>query len=358
MRREGLLALVLLVVLGACGPTVQSPSPIAPAASKAPASIAPSATARPSIPLPPTATPAPAESPVSNPSTEAPAPQPVSEAGGVARFRDKLATADLFTLQLSGLSAPANDQMYQAWLLSDDGAVIDLGAVSVNPDGSAVLEWNSPNGENLLSRYSRIQITLEPAGGSAAPAGEVTLAGELKNEVQAAARRLFVKNEGEPSTPRNTAFALGLGAQSSVATQHVQNAVNAAGIGSLPEMRMHLEHVVNILEGAAGPRFGDYDGNSVAENPGDGFGVIGYAAQIADLLQDQEAVIAAAADVEAQVAAIQDKALQILKLEDRAEITAQLAELKQLADRLGTNAIVGLYQAAQDAVGFQVTAAR
>jgi hypothetical protein len=358
MRREGLLALVLLLALGACGPAAQPPSPTAPAASKAPASIAPSATAQPATTLPSITAPAPAESPASIPSAETPAPQPVLEAGGVAHFRDKLATADLFTLQLSGLSAPVNDQVYQAWLLSDDGAVINLGVLSLNPDGSAVLEWNSPNGENLLSRYSRVQITLEPAAGSTTPVGEVTLAGELKDEALANARRLFVKNEGEPPTPRNTAFVPGLVAQSGVAIQHVQNAANAAAIGSLPEMRTHLEHIVNILEGAAGPRFGDYDGSGTAENPGDGFGVIGYAAQIAELLQDHEAVGAAAADVKAQSAAIQDKSLQILQLEDRAAITAQLAELKVSADRLGANAIAGLYQAAQDAVGFQITAVR
>jgi hypothetical protein len=154
----------------------------------------------------------------------------------------------------------------------------------------------------------------------------------------------------------NTAFALGLGAQSDVAIQHVQNAVNAAAIGSLPETRTHLEHVVNILEGATGPRFGDYNGSGTAENPGDGFGVIGYAAHIAELLRDHEAVGEAAADVKAQSAAIQDKALQILQLEDRAAITAQLAELKALADQLGADAIAGLYQAAQDAVGFQISA--
>jgi hypothetical protein len=280
----------------------------------------------------------------------------VPRGGGVAHFRDKLATADLFTLQLSGLSAPTGDQVYRAWLLSDDNAVIDLGTLNVNPDGSAALEWNSPNGENLLSRYSRVQITLEPAAGSATPTGEVVAAGELQDEALTNARRLFVKNDGEPTTPLNTAYALGLGAQSDVAIQHVQNAVNAAAIGALPEMRMHLEHVVNILEGAAGPRFSDYDGNGTAENPGDGFGVIGYAAQIADLLQEHETVVTAAADVKTQVAAIQDKALQILKLEDRAAVTAQLAELKTLADRMGADAIAGLYQAAQGAISFQISA--
>ena len=57
------------------------------------------------------------------------------------------------------------------------------------------------------------------------------------------------------------AFVPGMMAQTDVGVQHVQNAVNAAAIGALPETRIHLEHIVNIFEGAAGPRFGDHDGN-------------------------------------------------------------------------------------------------
>jgi hypothetical protein len=351
MRRAGLLVFAVLLVLGACAPAAQSPTPLPPAATAAPTSTAVSATS-----LPSTVAPSPTEAPTTAASVDNPTPLPTPPITGAAHFRDKLATADLFTLELRNVPASSEGEAYQAWLLSDDGTAASLGALTVNPDGSVSLEWNSPTGENLLSRYSRVQVTLEPAAGSAAPAGKVVVAGELKDAALANARRLFVRNSGEPPTPRNTALALGLVAQSSIAIQHVQNAVNAAAIGSLPEMRMHLEHVINILEGAAGPRFGDYDGNRVAENPGDGFGVMGYAAQIADLLQGHAAVANAAADVKAQTASIQDRSLQVLRLEDRAAITAQLAELKALADRFGANQIAGLYQAAQDAVGFPISA--
>ena len=356
MRRNCLLVLILLVSLGACGPAAPSPSPAAPTATAAPMSGGSSVTIRPATVPPQPTVPLSTETPATAPRVDTPAPPAPS--GGVAHFRDKLAAADLLALQLSHVPAAAEGQVYQAWLLSEDGAVVNLGALSVNPDGSAALEWNSPASENLLSRYSRVQITLEPAAGVAAPTGEVVLAGGLQDEALANARRLFVKNDGEPPTPLNTAFALGLVAQSSVAIQHVQNTVNAAAIGAQPEMRAHLEHIVNILDGAGGARFGDHDGNGVAENPGDGFGVIGYAAQIAELLKDHEAVVKAAADVKVQAAAMQDKSLQILKLEDRAAIAAQLTELKAFADRFGADTIAGLYRAAQDAVGFPIAAAR
>jgi len=266
-----------------------------------------------------------------------------------------LAVADQFVLNLTGVPAPPDGQAYQAWLIADDGATTSVGVVSPGPDGSLTLAWNSPNSENLLGRYAHFQLSLEPAAGSPGPGDQVVLAGDLEGEALPHARRLFVKNEGEPATPLDTAFALGLKAQADVAVQHVQNAANAAAIGALPEMRLHLEHVVNILEGAAGPRFGDYNGNGVAENPGDGFGVIGYSSQMAQLLGGQGAVGAAAAAVQAQSAAIQDKCLEILPMDDMAAATAQLGGLQALAEQLKAGPVSGLYRAAQDAISFEVS---
>jgi hypothetical protein len=274
----------------------------------------------------------------------------------MASFQDNLATADKFVLELTGVSLPPDGQAYQGWLMSDDGAITGIGTLSVNSDGGVALEWNSPSSENLLSHYSHFQVTLEPAVGSDSPTGQVVLGGGLEEDALANARRLFVKNEGEPATPLNTAYALGLIAQTDMAGQHVQNAANAAAIGALPEMRAHLEHVVNVIEGAAGSRFGDHDGNGNAENPGDGFGVVGYGGQVANLLANQPAVVEAATGVQAQSATVLDKSLEILELEDMAAANAQLGELKSLADQLKADSVARLYQTAQNAVGFEVTA--
>jgi hypothetical protein len=286
--------------------------------------------------------------------TPASLPTSTLQAGGSAGFRDNLAVADQFVLSLTNVPVPAGGQAYLGWLIGDDGRLTGVGPLSLNPDGSVNLVWNSPNSENLLSRYARFQVTLEPSAGGASPSGPVVLAGGLDGEALANARRLWVRNDGEPATPLNTALALGLKAQTDVAVQHVQNAVNAAAIGALPEMRLHLEHVINILEGAAGPRFGDYNGNGVAENPGDGFGVKGYASEVARLLGGQEAVASAAGEVQTQSTAMQDKCQQILALQDMAAAAAQLGELKSLADQLKAGPVTGLYQAAQEGVTFEV----
>ncbi len=368
MKYRVLVVLFPLLLATACGTAVES---TAPDATQAPADAATStptaeAAATEESTLAPTDTPEPTDAATSTPTAEAapteapaatptPAPTTAPQTSGTAGFQDNLAMADQFVLNLSSVPAPPDGQAYQGWLVSDDGTTTSVGVVNLNPDGSAALEWNSPGSENLLGHHARFEITLEVAEGSTSPTGQAVLAGGLEGETLANARRLFVKNEGEPATPLDTALALGLGAQTDVAVQHVQNAVNAAAIGALPEMRIHMEHVVNIIEGAAGPRFGDHDGNGVAENPGDGFGVIGYSSQIAQALSDQQSVAAAAVEVETQSATIQDKALEILTLEDLATATAQLAELSALADQLKAGPIADLYGAAQDAIHFEVS---
>ena len=279
---------------------------------------------------------------------------PISEMSGTAGFRDQLATADQFFLTLTTVPALPDGQVYQGWLLGNDGTVISTGVIILAPDGSAALTWDSPNSENLLSRYVQFQITLEPAAGSVAPTGKVVFSGTLEGAVLTNARRLFVKNEGEPATPLDTAFALGLRAQTDLAAQHVTNAVNAAAIGAVDEMHAHLEHVVNILEGAGGPRYGDHDGNGTAENPGDGFGVIGYAGQITSLIPEQATIGETVATLQAQVAAVQDKCLEILQLEEPAAAAAQLSELQVLIEQLKSGPTASLYQSAQDSVRFDV----
>ena len=293
------------------------------------------------------------------PTLDASASLPPSQLG-MAGFRDQLAVADQFFLILANVPAPPDDQAYQGWLLGDDGTTLNTGILPLAPDGSVTLTWNSPISENLLNRYARFQITLEPAAGadknhpSANPTGKVVFAGSLEGAALANARRLFVKNDGEPATPLDTAFALGLLAETGLAAQHVTNAVNAAAIGAQDEMRAHLEHVVNILEGASGPRYGDHDGNGTAENPGDGFGVIGYSRQIAALLPGQATVAETDASIQAQIAVIQDKCLEILQLEDPGAAASQLSELQQLIDQFQTDPVASLYQAAQDSVRFEV----
>ncbi len=293
--------------------------------------------------------------PLNPPEGTQPTPlSPTSASVGTAGFRDQLAAADQFFLTLSGIPTPPDGQAYQGWLLGDDGTMLSTGIISLAPDGSAALTWNSPTSENLLIRYAQFQITLEPLTGSTPPTDKVVFSGSLEGAALETARRLFVKNGGEPATPLETAFAIGLRAETDLAVQHVTNAVNAAAIGALDEMRAHLEHVINILEGASGPHFGDHDGHGTAENPGDGFGVVEYAGQMSTLLPEDTAIVEINASIQTQSALIQEKCLEILKIEDTVGVSVELSELQTLIDQFKTSLVDSLYLAAQESIRFEI----
>ena len=339
---------VLLILLTACTSVTNTASP------DMSTTVPVQATAPPSAVPPDTASPTQAQPPANPTATEPVVEIPTSVPDqSLAGFRDQFATADQFFLNMAGMPAAPQGQVYQGWLVSDDNAAISLGVLQPTADGSLAFEWTSPNGENLLTRYGLFQITLEPSGGSSTPNGSVAYQGRLDSVALETARRLFVRNDGEPVTPLNTPFAVGLLAQADIAVQHVQNASNAAAIGALPETRIHLEHVINILEGAAGPRFMDYTGDGAAQNPGDGFGVVGYAETIGALLDSPE-VAALVTETNASITAIQDQCAATILVEDLATVQTAIAALSTAIESLRSETITNLYLLAQGQVVFQV----
>jgi hypothetical protein len=295
---------------------------------------------------------------------------------GTARFRDRLAVADQVVVQLTGAPALSGDQAYQGWLLADDGVTaLSLGMLSRSADGAIALEWNSPTSENLLSRYARFQATIELSKGSAKPTGKVAFAGGLSGDALTVARQLFAPavaqsaasadpygseygGSAAQTTVRGAPAALGLKTQTEIAAQHLQNAVNAAAIGSLKETHVHLEHVINILEGKKGARFGDHDGDGVAQNPGDGYGAQAYAAEVVKALGAANDVGDTERALQAQIKTIEERCLALMKMNDAASASPSLRELKGLMDQLKAEPVAKLYQAAQAKLVFSVVAVK
>ncbi|MFZ6030059.1 MAG: anti-sigma factor [Chloroflexota bacterium] len=271
----------------------------------------------------------------------------MQESGG---FASQFAIADQFLLALTGVPAAPDGQAYQGWLTSGDGAVLAVGQLVPAADGTLSLAWTSPTGENLPARFTGFEITLEPADGSDIPTGEAVYAGAMQDEQAAQVRLLFVTNTVEPATPLNTPFMPGILAQLDVAIQHIQNAQNAEAIAAYEEMRIHLEHVINILEGAQGERFQDYNGDGAAQNPGDGFGVKGYARRAAEVL----AVPELADSIEEDVNALQDQALAILEQTDVSQVAASLAAMHVAGEALRDGPVAALSRQADRHAWFPV----
>ena len=73
-------------------------------------------------------------------------------------------------------------------------------------------------------------------------------------------------------------MGVGLVEEARLLATHAHLARSSAAAGNLAGARTHTEHSRNILFGKDDPRYGDFDGNGSAENPGDGFGLLRYAA--------------------------------------------------------------------------------
>jgi hypothetical protein len=265
--------------------------------------------------------------------------------------------ADQLVLTMRGVDPPPDGFVYEGWLIADDGVTeISSGVFEVAADGSVDYVWISPTGANLIALYASFAVTIEPASDNdPGPSNELAFRGAADPGTLAAARRVFAANDGDPATPRNVSFGQGLLAQSRIAKDHIFNAFNAAAIGAHGEMRVHAEHVINTIEGTAGPRFADYTGDGRAENPGDGFGALTYARQIAALLPGASGDLS---NIESQLISIQDVAEELTASADIPSAQAFLDEFKVLGDQLVNEVAPGFYAAAQAAVGYSVAPTR
>ena len=333
-----IIALIVVAVLSACGGG-KAAQPAATQAPTTPPTVAPAVeTAEPQVqptetPVQPEVVDQPTEPPVQPTEALEPTLEPAPGAEGGVFFRDGLGVADQLVLTMRGVTE------------------ISTGVFDVGADGGVEYTWTSPTGENLIAQYASFAVTLEPTQDrDPGPSNEVIFRGAAGAEMLAAARRVFALNDGEPATPRNVSYGQGVLGQSQVARNHIGNALNAAAIGAYGEMRTHCEHVINIIEGTAGPRFTDYTGDGRAENPGDGFGALIYARQIAALLP---AVGGESGTLEALLVAVQDKAEEILAAPDLASAQADLEEFKALSEQLASLAPT-VYGAAQAAAGYPV----
>ena len=352
-----IIALIVVAVLSACGGG-EAAQPAATQAPTTPPTVAPAVeTAEPQVqptetPVQPEVVDQPTEPPVQPTEALEPTLEPAPGAEGGVFFRDGLGVADQLVLTMRGVAPPPDGFAYEGWLIAADGVTeISTGVFDVGADGGVEYTWTSPTGENLIAQYASFAVTLEPTQDrDPGPSNEVIFRGAAGAEMLAAARRVFALNDGEPATPRNVSYGQGVLGQSQVARNHIGNALNAAAIGAYGEMRTHCEHVINIIEGTAGPRFTDYTGDGRAENPGDGFGALIYARQIAALLP---AVGGESGTLEALLVAVQDKAEEILAAPDLASAQADLEEFKALSEQLASLAPT-VYGAAQAAAGYPV----
>ncbi|VAW34152.1 hypothetical protein MNBD_CHLOROFLEXI01-2119, partial [hydrothermal vent metagenome] len=216
--------------------------------------------------------------------------EPAPERFGILRFRDSATTpAGSFQLLLEGIAPAPAGTNYVLWLVDDSFNTLNLGAFEVT-DGN--VQFAGDIDQNLLAVYSSAFISVEPEGVSDGEIGPVAFNGLIP-----AGSLLHIRHvvTAFPANPINNAFLIGAQGQMQTAVEHTGLLQDELTNDNIREAQRHAEHVVNILDGESGSNFGDLDGDTVPQNPGDGVGVNGYlegAKQHTNLATDAEDVTA------------------------------------------------------------------
>jgi serine/threonine-protein kinase len=223
--------------------------------------------------LTPTVTPVP---------TTTPQPTPVETLGqervGRAQFLTVQKRLDTVQLQLAGIEPAPTGKHYEAWLTGTSAGMLNLGKVA--PDGNRNVDhsYTDPEGRNLAGLYNGISVSLEPDFGDTPEIGEVVLEGAVSETLLPIIREVVFRSSDRPLH----SLLDGLETETTLGQDHLGFAIDGLSGGNLSGGLGHVEHVLNILLGEDDPRFGDLNNDQQTQNPGDGYGVLGYLRSIQD----------------------------------------------------------------------------
>src|SRR5579859_5264446 len=272
---------------------------------------------------------------------------------GTVRFQDHQQASDRVVVSLTGLATRPVGRALFAWLSdSASGTSLRLGRLVPGADGQATLIYDDPQAANLLSTYDGALITLEdPESTPRAPSGAGILAGQLPPLALIHIRHLLVSF---PETPNKTGLEVGLRDQVKELIAHAVLLSQSQAAGSLAGVKLHAEHLVNLIEGVHGRDYGDLNKDGKITNPGDGFGLLpngdlpGYllgaqdhadlAAAAADApatLKDQAAALGiTTSNVAEWASTIRDRALALIPARDLQTTAPLVREIGTLAPAL------------------------
>jgi len=296
------------LALGLISSTANSPSPSAPAG----ASLTPTLPTLPAAAIP---TPTPAI--------------PV----GVANFHD-----DTLHIDLTAFPAAGQGQSHHAWLETAGSPPVLIGPVQAS-SGVASLDYTDPAGANLLVSHDGMVISIEPEPDpDPALRGTIGFAGTADLEALALIRLL---HDVVPDSPTSTAVLEGLAAQLHHFTSHLSLALEAISSRDLVAAKLHSEHVINIIEGRSGEMFGDWNGDELAQNPGDDFGLLPYLRLLAILTRPALGAADAEQDPESPEAILASRLEQLI---------AMTEETRGLASRIATADLISEVERLTDQV--------
>ena len=129
---------------------------------------------------------------------------------------------------------------------------------------------------------------------------------------------------------------------------HAVELEDAQTRGSLPAVKRHAEHLVNLIEGAKGLHYGDIDANGHLEDPGDGTGLLVRLGAVAAVGGGPGAT-QQAATIQDQLDRIVAQALDLIGGQQVDVMTPSVEDIVNLARQANVDGVFALESAARDA---------
>jgi hypothetical protein len=122
---------------------------------------------------------------------------------------------------------------------------------------------------------------------------------------------------------------------------HAVELADAQTRGSLPAVERHAEHLINLIEGAQGPHYGDIDGNNHLEDPGDGIGLLARLGAVA-AAEGSPGTAQQAATVQDQLDRIVALALELNRDQPVREMMSVTEEILTVARQANVDGVFAL----------------
>lgn len=193
---------------------------------------------------------------------------------GVLRFQDGTAPADTITISTDSIPPPPQGSQYEAWLIEDDGEQrISLKTISFDPANKGLLRFTDGEGRNLLSRYSGLEITIEPNPDSNPnSSNNIAYSVRLPEDGLTHVRHLL---DSFGATPNKIGFIHGLDADTRLLSESANQLLAAFESGNEAEVNLQAERMLNLIVGNQNEEFyKDWNGNGSVDDLGDGYGLL------------------------------------------------------------------------------------
>ncbi|HJR80350.1 MAG TPA: protein kinase [Anaerolineales bacterium] len=192
---------------------------------------------------------------------------------GLLRFQDGTAPADQVTISTSRMEPPPDGSQYEAWLIQDDGEQrISIGIITFDQQNNGSLAFVDSQGQNLIGRYSALEITREPnPDPNPNSSNEVAFFVRLPPEGFTHVRHLLFSFQ---ATPQDIGFIRGLDADTVLLNESAQQLLASFEAGDEAGVDSQAERMLNLIVGSQSENHQDWNADGTTDNPGDGYGLL------------------------------------------------------------------------------------